>query len=278
MSGKRNSLIFLLLVVPCWSMASSVVQAQAAYTNLSFWGTVRVVYRDTGGIFTGTEVGDAFLGSFLYGLTDDDADISPRDEDGYDGTDYNFRGWPYNSFITNGTISVSRSTVKCGSGDNLPMEPDESMRFSDLSGSSVELGFVDDWDVGFDGASDADYWQPGRGSLEFGVAVFSWNDLDWMTDEEFYSTPPNPNMADITAFFIDEHDASDESIFVAYGLVDQLEFGVVPAPGDQLGEPGGTPAPGGQSGQPAVIPAPGALILAGIGASLVTFIRRHRGL
>ena len=212
---KKYCLFIIIIMLTTWSACK--VRAQAGYTDYSFQGTVKIILVDNGGLFTGTQVGDTFNGSFQYGLTDADADeIDPGDEGGHDGADYNFWDWPYGSFITNGTISVSRDTVKCGTGNNRLMEDEEPEIFSVLSDSVVELGHADSWDVHYDGVGQS-------GKLEFGVAIVSWNNLDWLTDEEFYAMPPNPEIADIKAFFIYENDVSDECIFCAWGLIDQLD-------------------------------------------------------
>lgn len=208
---------------------SGIANAQNAQTVTYSWtGTVDFVIDDTlgAGIYTGTEIGDTFSGTFTYdpdeagidGLdtSDGDPNIEPTDVwvEYFLGSD--------SATITGGTIQQIANNVALSITTDEPIEfedPGDQELFSNLFGHEVFEGtLLDVWGLDF-----------GDGTFEFEIAYGSL--VNMQDDLSFRPTPPwslpgRPDDPDnqIAIFLISEETPAGE--FFAYGTITRAEVQV----------------------------------------------------
>jgi len=210
--------------------------ANAETVTYSWTGTiVRVDVDDGTGIYTGTQVGDTFSGTFTYdpdvanidGLHTSDGDSIIEPGDLY--VEYDLGS--SSATLTDGTTQLSPTNAGLSITTDEPIEfedPGDQELFSDLFGHEVDEGtLLDVWGLDF-----------GDGIFEFEIAYASL--VNMQDDLSFRPTPPwsppgSPGDPDnqIAIFEITEFDGSPEFnvIFLAFGNITMAQVGDVPTDG-----------------------------------------------
>jgi uncharacterized membrane protein len=203
---------------------AGIANAQnAQIVTYSWTGTIDFVSDDGTGIYTGTEIGDTFSGTFTYdpdvanidGLDTSDGDSIIESSDVW--VEY-FLGSD-SATITDGTIQqiANDAALSITTDDPIVFEdPGDEELFADLFGHDVAAGtLLDVWGLDF-----------GDGTFEFEIAYASL--VNMQDDLSFRPTPPwsppgSPDDPDnqIAIFLISEETPAGE--FFAYGTITMAE-------------------------------------------------------
>ncbi len=226
-----------IAVALCFGIAICLTGIVNAETVTYSWtGTIVSVEVDDGtGIYTGTQVGDTFSGTFTYdpdvanidGLhtSDGDSIIEPG------GLYVEYIPGSSSATLTDGTTQLSPSKAALSITTDEPIEfedPGDQELFSNLFGHEVAEGtLLDVWGLDFD-----------DGIFEFEIAYASL--VNMQDDLSFRPTPPwsppgSPGDPDnqIAIFEITEFDGSPafNDIFAAGGTITMAQVGDVPTDG-----------------------------------------------
>jgi len=184
--------------------------------TINFTGAIGFVEYDSGSsIYSGVAIGDTFSGSFTYGNSVSDA--SSEDIVAPTATHYNFTGIPYGGLISDGTIKAVGENSIVGIGDNDGMG-DDTLFINNLYGTSIPYATISDvWDVSSSNDTQA-----------FGLALYSL-DTNLFSGTDFQPIPPTLDNIDISLFYIEELDASGNSIYLATGILSSVTVVPVPA-------------------------------------------------
>jgi len=214
----------------CFGITLCLTGIANAQTDTYSWtGTIVSVEVDDGtGIYTGTQVGDTFSGTFTYDpdpgniselfTSDGDSIIEPGD------TWAEYILGSGGGTITDGTTQLITNNVEFSSTNDHPIdEPGQEDIISTLFGKEVAFGtLTDEWDV-----------SNGFGNVRVAARYLSL--LTTMLDDvTFRSTPPwsppaSPDdPANQIAFFEISEEPPTGEIFSAYGIITMAQIGDVP--------------------------------------------------
>jgi len=193
--------------------------ASGAPAIYNWTGTITHVFVDTGGVYTGAEVGDPFSGSFGY---DTDAGAVDATFDRENAREYEF--FSKVATVTDGVTQSVASGVTLSVTNNYPInDADELQVASAVFGRTVLPGtLLDSWEL----SAEADGVDPDV--LEFAVEYASL-DAAMYSDVNFKGTPPwNPpapsgDADKLVIFYIVQEDAAENIIFYAVGTLDGSE-------------------------------------------------------
>ena len=221
-----------IVVVLCFGITICVAGIAGAETVTYSWnGTIVAVEADDGtGIFTGTQVGDTFSGSFTYdpdvanlaGLSTSDGDsvVEPGDV----WVEYHFA--PTSSAVlTDGVTDLFWPGVSLSITTDYPLDDQDALDWIyNLFGIEVALGtLADGWGLGFgDGIFEIE--------LSYTSAINMQDDLSFRPNPP-WSPPGSPDDPDnqIATFEILEYSDYDqeELIYSAFGVVTGMRQEVV---------------------------------------------------
>jgi len=206
---------------------SGIANAQNAQTVTYSWtGTIDFVFEDGTVIYTGTQIGDTFSGTFTY--DPDEANIDGLDTSDGDSIIETGDVWVEyflgsdSATITDGTIQQIANNVALSITTDDPIvfeDPGDEELFANLFGHEVAAGtLIDVWGLDF-----------GDGTFEFEIAYGSL--VNMQDDLSFRPTPPwslpgRPDDPDnqIAIFLISEETPAGE--FFAYGTITRAEVQV----------------------------------------------------
>ena len=214
MNKKYHLAIISLLLLFTSGLAS------ASHINVTYSGNIDFVLTDNGtGQFSGIGVGSTITNSINYGMNDSNAVITPHADN---ETDYLFSGVPYGGQINSGSLTANNDQAVIVASNGTPIQDPGLNELGQLAGMTISPGDLTDiWTARTEDSIS---------NLEFGVSIFSFDDLSWQTNELFTSMPPAISGSDLTAFFILETDVTGNVTFFALGEVDNIAFSAVPIP------------------------------------------------
>lgn len=209
--------------------------APCSATTITFTGRLLTIDTDTGtGLYAGAAANDLFSGQFTYG---DNAGQATGTFVQANEANYDFVGAPFSADFTNGSTPSQSTNVDVNIQDDVALTDDEATLVSTILGTAVTSGtLVDVWSVGAltPGAFEMDpdpTDQDDTAILFNGVGIevaLGTRNTTLLTGLGFQPIPPGLNDAEIAIFFIEEADASGNTLFSAIGILTDVT--VVPEP------------------------------------------------
>jgi len=251
--GSFSSLSLVTTGLGLLLMMGSVNATTVTASQFSYTATIDIVNADTGtGIFTGAGVGATFDGTFNYGLTDTDIDITETF-----GNEASHGFFLYPSFISNGGTQVDSNSTWMDILDNLAITADDASLINSLVGSSLSAGDqVDGWG-GFADTPDSEFddiTDEQTEGVAWGFTLASFSTLLY-DNLDFRPVPPVPGDIDAAIFSLDE---------IRNGVTVYSVSGTISARNYDIGDVELTP-----------VPVPAAVWLFGSAIGLLGWIRRR---